>query len=136
MSAHVSNLAMMGSANRLARAAGFGSSRPNVDGVDGAGAAPARDQASGFDVYDRHGYVDRGHRYGTVFDGVVGYGGVLISHEVGAAMMRAQAQYLGATPPPIEAERRIANYEFAQSLMGPPEVMPVLQPFQHPMQMP
>jgi hypothetical protein len=49
---------------------------------------------------------------------------VLVSREVGTAIVQAQAAHSG-TPPtvyPAEAERNIAVYEFNQSLMGAPQV--------------
>jgi hypothetical protein len=108
--------------------------RNQVDATDGAGAAAARDQAERFEFYDKDGraYVPR--RYGAVLDGVVGFGSVLVSQEVGAAIMQAQALYGSALPPPVEAERQIANYEFAQSLMGPPEALAEPTPFPQPLQ--
>jgi len=125
---------MVGSAGRLARAmAGTGSMRTPVDGIEGASAAPARDQAAfydAYDAYDRRGAVSPVRRYGTMHDGVIGFGSVLVSQEVGAAIMYAQAQYGAAVAKPVEAERQIANYEFAQSLMGPPEVMVQSTPLQ------
>jgi hypothetical protein len=131
MSAQVSNLAMVGSAARLSRAlAVAGGARNNVDGVDGAGAAPARDQAGASPGYDRYESGPSPRRPLMTADRVVSFGGVLVSSEVGAVITQTQA--LNGTFPlsPVEAERQIANYEFAQSLMGPPEVGQELQPFQ------
>jgi len=133
MSAHVSNLTMAGSAGRVTRGGGLsGVVHNQVDALDGASAAPARDQTERFEYYEREGraVIPRRYGYGAVMDGVVGFGSVLVSQEVGAAIMKAQALYGSALPPPVEAERQIANYEFAQSLMGPPEVMQqTQQPF-------
>jgi hypothetical protein len=135
MSAQVSNLTMAGSAARLSRAlAAAASVRPQqVDGVDGSAAAPARDEtgpSTGFDSYES----GPSRRRPTVTaDMVVSFGGVLISREVGATLTQAQAASAHYPPLPIEAERQIAHYEFAQSLMGPPVVGPALEPF-HPMQ--
>lgn len=130
MSAHVSNLAMVGSAARLSRAlAVAGSMRDQVDRLEGSSAAPARDEA-GPPGQDRYESGPSSRRPLLTADRVVSFGGVLVSREVGATIMQAQALNGSFVLPPIEAGRQIANYEFAQSLAGPPEVMPVHQPFQ------
>jgi hypothetical protein len=135
MSAQVSNLALVGSAARLSRAlAAAGSARQQVDSLEGSGAAPPRDQATQYDAYDRYDPGTRPRGYGFVRDHVVSFGGVLVSHEVGATMMQTQALNGTFVLPPADAERQIAHYEFAQSLMGPPEVMPAASPFVQPMQ--
>lgn len=135
MSAQVSNLTMVGSASRLSRAlATAGAVRPQqVDGVDGSAAAPARDETGPSTGFDRYESGPSRRRPNVTADMVVSFGGVLISREVGATIMQAQATSANYSPLPIEAERQIANYEFAQSLMGPPVAGPALEPFQ-PMQ--
>lgn len=63
-------------------------------------------------------------RRGAFYDRVVGYGGVLVSREVGTAIVQAQASFSKSEPTvyPAEAERNIAVYEFNQALMGAPQV--------------
>ncbi|TAK98590.1 MAG: hypothetical protein EPO08_18715 [Rhodospirillaceae bacterium] len=131
MSAQVANVAMVGSAARLSRALSVaGSARQQVDGIGGSSAAPPRDGAQRYDgSSDRYDSGAARRNYGPLQDNLITFGGVLVSREVGATIVQLQA--LGSFPlPPVEAEKQIANYEFAQSLVGPAEAMPVVQPFQ------
>lgn len=96
-----------------------------VDSIDTDSlAARARDQFRTPDDADGREYARPAPRRGGFFDRLVGYGGVLVSREVGTAMVQAQATH-STTPPnvyPAEAGRNIAIYEFNQSLMGTPQV--------------
>ena len=127
MTAQVSNLALVGSAARLSRALSLaGSARQQVDNIEGSEAPPTRDNtAQNTASYDRYDAPAARKRFGSSLDQVVSFGGVLVSSEVGATIVQTQAQsQSGALPlDPGEAERQIANYEFAQSLVGPAEVM-------------
>jgi len=131
MSAQVSNLTMAGSATRLSRAlSAAGVVRQQVDGVESTGAAPARDEAGRFEDYgQRYQPAPSPRRPEGNVERFMTFGGILVSREVGATMMQTQAMNGFFPPLPSEAVRQIANYEFAQSLMGPPQVMPSLEPF-------
>ena len=98
-----------------------------VDALGGAYASPPRDEwhrfddeSDGFDTTSRH----RRHR-GPFQDQVVSFGGVLVSREVGATIMQAQAAQAAHVAPPfaVEAERGVAVYEFNQALMGAAQVV-------------
>ena len=121
MSAQVSNATLAGSAARLSRVRGLGVARGYVDGVDGVGAPPARDRGAAFeDSGDRFASGVRA-RHGEFQDQVVSFSGVLVSREVGAAIMQAQALKGLQRIKPAEAEVQVAKYEFVQSLAGPAE---------------
>src|SRR5882672_9348689 len=107
MSAQVSNLALVGSAARLSRALSVaGSARQQVDGVEGSSAAPARDQAQGYDANaDRYDLASR-RRYGPPLDNMITFGGVLVSREVGSMIMQIQALNGSFPLPPVEAEKQ------------------------------
>jgi hypothetical protein len=125
MSAQVANATLVGSAARVARAYGA-STRPQVDGTWGANAAPGRDQASAYG--DDGGRWEPGARArrAEFQDQVISFGGVLVSLDVGAAIVQAQASNGLYPTPPADAERQVANYEYAQSLVGPAE--PLIAP--------
>jgi hypothetical protein len=98
-----------------------------VDSLGGAYASPPRDQwhpfednSESFDTLPRR----RGHR-GPFQDQVVSFGGVLVSREVGATIMQAQASHTAHAPAPFAAEavRGVAIYEFNQALMGAAQVI-------------
>jgi len=134
MSAQVSNLALVGSATRLSRAlAAAGSARQQVDGIEGSGAAPPREGALRFEDSSSPTPYDLGNsrrHYNGAFDSFITFGGVLVSREVGSTIVQVQALNGTFPLPPAEAEKQIANYEFAQSLVGPAEVMPALEAYQ------
>ncbi len=120
--AQVSNAGIVGASPRIPLRNSVASSSEYVDSMGGTYAPPPRDQwhpydddLGGFDTTPRR----RGYR-GPFQDQVISFGGVLVSREVGATIMQAQAS-LGATAtPPVaaEAERGVAIYEFNQSLIG------------------
>ncbi len=123
--AQVANSGIVGSTTRMAHARGaVASSMQFVDPLAEAYAPPARDQARNFDEDHEGGDFRRRRRSSPYQDHVVSFGGVLVSHEVGATIMKEQAatSLRGATPLAAEAERGIAIYEFNQALMGAAEV--------------
>ena len=95
-----------------------------VDPLSGAYAPPARDQTPRFEDDTDDSMPRRRRRYAAYQDRVVSFGGVLVSREVGTAIMQAQAAAAARTVSPVavEAERSIAIYEFNQALMGSAEV--------------
>ena len=124
--AQVANSGIVGAATRITPSRGaVASSMQFVDPLSGAYAPPARDQAHGFDEQDDFEPRRRRRRQSGQFqDRVVSFGGVLVSREVGTAIMQAQAASSArtATPFAAEAERGVAIYEFNQALMGTAEV--------------
>ena len=122
----VANATMISSA---ARAYGMRSSGATsfqmIDSVDTESMSTrARDQFRTPDEDDGRDYQRAPARRGGFIDRVVGYGGVLVSREVGTAIVQAQATYSKSEPTiyPAEAERNIAIYEFNQAMIGAPEV--------------
>lgn len=121
--AQVANTGIVGASPRIPLHRGpVASSFEYVDSLGGTYAAPPRDQwhrfeddAEPFDDFARR----RGHR-GPFREQVVSFGGVLVSREVGTAIMHAQAAHSAhvAAPFAVEAERGVAIYEFNQALMG------------------
>ncbi len=125
--AQVANSGMIGPAARISQPRhAVASSMDFVDPLAGAYAPPARDQTRGFeDDGEEFNTPRRRRRQGGPFqDHVISFGGVLVSREVGAAIMQAQAARTArtASPAAVEAERGIAIYEFNQALMGVAEI--------------
>jgi hypothetical protein len=124
--AQVANSGIVGLTSRISQPRNaVASSMQFVDPLSGAYAPPARDQAREFDDDQEHGDQYRRRRRSREYnDQVVSFGGVLVSREVGATIMQAQAAHGARTTAPFaaEAERGIAIYEFNQALMGAAEV--------------
>ena len=124
--AQVVNSGIIGTASRVAQARNaVASSMPFVDPLAEAYAPPARDQARNFDEEQEGGDFRRRRRSTAYHDQVVSFGGVLVSREVGATIMQAQAAMAARNLSPLaaEAERGIAIYEFNQALMGAAEAV-------------
>lgn len=126
--AQVANAGMVGGGSRIALPRhAIASSMEYIDPVGGAYAAPPRDQWHRFegqnDDFDTH--PRRRGYHGPFQEQVVSFGGVLVSREVGAAIMQEQATHTSHAVPPVaaEAERGIAIYEFNQALMGAAQVV-------------
>jgi hypothetical protein len=126
MTAQVANSGIVGNTTRISQPRNaVASSMQFVDPLSEAYAPPARDQAREFDDDQDHSDQYRRRRRNRDFqDQVVSFGGVLVSREVGATIMQAQAAHGARTNTPFaaEAERGIAIYEFNQALMGAAEV--------------
>jgi len=123
--AQVVNSGIVGTASRVAQARNaVASSMQFVDPLAETYAPPARDQARNFEEDAPSGDYRRRRRPATQYDQVVSFGGVLVSREVGAAIMQEQAatSKRNAAPLGAEAEHGIAIYEFNQALMGAAEV--------------
>lgn len=122
----VANATMISNAARAygVRASGA-TGYQSVDGIDTDSLATrARDQFGTPEDADGQEYARPARRRGGFVDRLVGYGGVVVSREVGTAIVQAQATH-SKTPPnvyPAEAGRNIAIYEFNQALMGTPQV--------------
>ncbi|MBM3515563.1 MAG: hypothetical protein FJX59_17885 [Alphaproteobacteria bacterium] len=124
--AFVANATMISNAARAYGVRGLGATGyQTIDAIDtDSFATRARDQFRAPDEAEGRDYARPQSRRGSITDRVVGYGGVLVSREVGTAIVQAQASY-SKTPPnvyPAEAERNIAIYESNQALMGTPQV--------------
>ncbi|MBD24840.1 MAG: hypothetical protein CMG46_07530 [Candidatus Marinimicrobia bacterium] len=124
--AHVANAGIVSGAIRVAQRLPLATIQANVEPVSGAFAAPARDQTEllyddGYEI----GMRRRIASYGPFQDRVVSFGGVLVSHEVGTAIMNAQAAAAVrvSLPLAVEAERNVAVYESNQALMGTAQVV-------------
>jgi hypothetical protein len=122
--AQVANTGIVGTAGRVMQPRhAVASSMDFVDPLSESYAPPARDNTPGFDD-DQEPFAAprRLRRLGGPFqDRVVSFGGVLVSREVGATIMQAQAAQTARANAPLaaaEAERGIAIYEFNQGLMG------------------
>jgi len=125
--AQVANSGIIGPTSRVAQPRhAVASSMEFVDPLSGAYAPPARDQTRGFED-EQEEYVSprRRRRQGQFLDRVVSFGGVLVSREVGAAIMQAQAAHSARviSPYAVEAERGTSIYEFNQALMGTAQVV-------------
>jgi hypothetical protein len=127
--AQVANTGIVGASPRIPLPRnGIASSFEYVDSLGGAYASPPRDQWHRFDddtePFDTNPRRHGRHR-GPFQEQVVSFGGVLVSREIGAAIMQVQAAYTANIPPPVaaEAERGVAVYEFNQALMGAAEVV-------------
>lgn len=127
--AQVANTGIVGSASRVAQHRyAVASTGEFVDPLAEAYAPPARDHTTGFDDdFDTYAQSrQRRRRQPAQFqDQVVSFGGVLVSREVGATIMQAQAAQTSRARSPLaaDAERGIAVYEFNQALMGTAQVM-------------
>ena len=124
--AQVANSGIVGPASRISQPrSAVASSMDFVDPLSGAYAPPARDHTAGFDDDQEEFSTPRRRRRqsGPFQDRVISFGGVLVSREVGATIMQAQAAHSlrSASPLAVEAERGIAIYEFNQALMGAAE---------------
>ncbi len=121
--AQVSNTGIVGAGHRISLPRSpVASTFEYVDSLGGTYAAPPRDpwhrfedDSAPFDDLPRR----RGHQ-GRFQDQVISFGGVLVSREIGAAIMQLQAAQSANVVPPfgLEAERGVAVYEFNQALMG------------------
>lgn len=127
MTAQVANTGIVSAASRIAQARhAVASSSEFIDPMSGAFAPPTHDQASRFDDTDDNFETPRRRRrYNPYQDQVVSFGGVLVSREVGATIMKEQAAQAarGGFNFGNDAERSIAIYEFNQSLMGVAEAV-------------
>jgi hypothetical protein len=127
MTAQVANTGIVGSPSRIAQPRhAVASASGYVDSMFGAFAPATHDQASLFN--DGEGSFEtprRQRRYNPYQDQVVSFGGVLVSREVGATIMKEQAALAarGGLIFPGDAERSIAIYEFNQSLVGVAEAV-------------
>jgi hypothetical protein len=123
--AQVANATMSSPMSRAAAARGSASSRRDpIDAVDTEFAARGRDDFARGDELDDFESPRQRRRRGEFQEEVVRFSGVLLSREVGTAMMQAQAvtSRLGAGVVSVqEAERHVSLYEFNQALMGEPE---------------
>ncbi len=129
MTATVANTALVGEAARLARAYGA-STRAPIDGAHGTNAAPGREWSPRFDGGDDRSDPGTRRRRAEFQDQVISFGGVLVSLEVGAAIVGEQATNGLRPTPAADAERQVANYERAQAIVGPAEPMMVMPPLQ------
>lgn len=122
--AQVANTGIIGTAGRVMQSRQtVASSMDFVDPLSESYAPPARDNTPGFDdEQEAFAAPRRRRRQGGPFqDRVVSFGGVLVSREVGATIMQAQAAQTARAGAPLgaaEAERAITTYEFNQGLMG------------------
>lgn len=124
--AQVANVGVASGPTRVAQRFPVATTFEAVEPVVGSYAAPARDQTPRFaDEGHEHDGRRRNSPYGPFQDRVVSFGGVLVSREVGTAIMHAQsaAGSRNALPAAVEAERNIAVYEFNQALMGSAQVL-------------
>jgi hypothetical protein len=127
VTAQVANTGIVSSTSRIAPSRrAVASSSEFIDPMSGAFAPPTHDQASRFDdTNDNFETPRRRQRYNPYQDQVVSFGGVLVSREVGATIMKEQAAQAarGGFNFGNDAERSIAIYEFNQSLMGAAEAV-------------
>jgi hypothetical protein len=127
VTAQVANTGIVGSTSRIAPSRqAVASSSEFIDPMTGAFAPATHDQASRFDDTDDNFETPRRRRrYNPYQDQVVSFGGVLVSREVGATIMKEQAAQAarGGFNFGNDAERSIAIYEFNQSLMGVAEAV-------------
>ncbi|MBL8631412.1 MAG: hypothetical protein JNM81_17385 [Rhodospirillaceae bacterium] len=121
------NVASTASTQRMSpvRGGSGATSFQSVDSIDTQFAAQGREDFRAFNETDDFDF-SRPARRGRVYaDQVVRFSGVFVSREVGTTIVQAQAAYsrlAGPTVTPSQAERNVAEYEFNQALMGPPEV--------------
>ena len=127
MTAQVANTGIVGSTSRVMHPrAAMASSGEFIDPTSGAfAAASAYDHPRYDDDADSFETPRRRRQYSPYQDRVVRFGGVLVSREVGATIMKEQAALaacggLGLSGDP---ERSIRIYEFNQSLMGVAEAV-------------
>ena len=106
--------------------ASVASSSQFVDPLSGAYAPPARDHMPRYDDESDDFETPRRRRRGRGYqEDVVSFGGVLVSREVGTAIMKEQAALHSRPGSPfgVDAERSVRTYEYNQALMGTPEVL-------------
>lgn len=127
--AQVANTGIVGTASRVMQPRhAVASSMDFVDPLSESYAPPARDHTSGFDDEQEAFFAAprrRRRQSGPFQDRVVSFGGVLVSREVGATIMQAQAAQTARSGAPLgaaEAERGIAVYEHNQGLVGHTEI--------------
>ena len=112
-------------AARVANArASVASSIHTVDAIDTESfAARGRDQAHPQDEREAFDSSHSRRRFSNR-EQFASFGGVMVSRDVGTAIVQAQAALGGQShvANPHEAERQISIYEFNQSLMGAPEI--------------
>jgi hypothetical protein len=127
--AQVANTGIVGTTGRVMQPRqAVASSMDFVDPLSESYAPPARDHTPGFDDDQEEFATPRRRRRkgGPFQDRVVSFGGVLVSREVGATIMQAQAALTARSGAPLgaaEAERGIAVYEYNQALMGNAQIM-------------
>jgi hypothetical protein len=124
--AQVTNAGISSGPTRVARRYPVEANFDPVEPVIGSYAAPARDQTPRYaDDGQEFDNRRRNSSYGPFQDRVVSFGGVLVSQEVGTAVMHAQsaAASRGTLPVAVEAERSVAAYEFNQALMDKAHVL-------------
>ncbi|MDX2222354.1 MAG: hypothetical protein SFV21_06370 [Rhodospirillaceae bacterium] len=124
--AQVVNVTMASTVARMSSArAAVASTFQTVEGIDtNSLSARGRDQARARDDNDQYDAGRLRRRSPQVIDRVISFGGVLVSQEVGSAIVQAQAAAgkIAPTLHPADAERGVSIYEFNQSLMGAPQV--------------
>ena len=127
MSAQVANTGIVGSTSRVMQTrVPVASSSEYVDAASGAFAPTYYDRPRYDDEADSFETPRRRQRYSRYPDQVVSFGGVLVSREVGATIMKEQAALAargGLAFGGNDAERSIRIYEFNQSLMGVAETL-------------
>jgi hypothetical protein len=125
--AQVVNSGIVGVTARVSQPrASVASSTQFVDPLSGAYAPPPRDQMPRYDDESDDFEQPRRRRRGNAYqESVVSFGGVLVSREVGATIMKEQASVRdrGSMLMGTDAERSVRTYEYNQSLMGTPEVL-------------
>lgn len=125
--AQVVNSGIIGVTARVSQPrAAVASSVPFVDPLSGAYAPPARDQMPRYDDENDGFETPRRRRRSNGYQAdVVSFGGVLVSREVGATIMKEQAATFARDGMSfgVDAERSVRIYEFNQALMGTAEVL-------------
>jgi hypothetical protein len=119
MTAQVANTGIVGSTTRVMQPRiAVASANEFIDPTAGAFAPPSYG-------YPRCETPRRRRRFNPYQDQVVSFGGVLVSREVGATIMKEQAALAarGGLAFGNDAERSIRIYEFNQSLMGVAEAV-------------
>ncbi|MBX7200147.1 MAG: hypothetical protein K1X51_12330 [Rhodospirillaceae bacterium] len=127
MSAQVANTGIVGSTTRVMHPRmAVASASEFVDPMAGAFAPPSYGNPRYDDEADSFETPRRRRRYSPYQDQVVSFGGVLVSREVGATIMKeqaAQAARGGLAFGASDTERSVRIYEFNQSLMGVAEAV-------------
>lgn len=127
MTAQVANTGIVGSTARVLQPrVAVASSAEFIDPTAGAFAPPTYDHPRYYDDADSFETPRRRRRFSRYQDHVVSFGGVLVSREVGATIMKEQAALAARGGLPVaanDAERSIRIYEFNQSLMGVAEAV-------------
>lgn len=126
MTAQVANTGIVGSTTRVMQPrVAVASANEFVDPIAGAFAPPSYGNPRYEDEADSFEMPRRRRRFNPYQDQVVSFGGVLVSREVGATIMKEQAALAarGGLAFGNDAERSIRIYEFNQSLMGVAEAV-------------